>query len=306
MSTKARFPVRLRRARRRWRKFALEVTERAMGAVSMLSRAIGSNGTPASTEADMPDLTRLPVQPPRERGTCRAFALAVAMHVVLVAVVFSGARWQKSTPAGTTVAVADRSTLAPSSLPVPSVTEEPMRSTARDENAHINVASQPEMHRYRQTVRQAQTAKRPRQAPAVRTLVAKAGEKTARKADSSAAGQHEERLAALRALAADVSSGNDLKPDSVAKASPGYADRVRRRVRPNVVAPINIDGNPSSIIAVRCAPDGSLLSATMQRSSGNLEWDIAALSAVEKSDPMPRDVNGSAPSSFLITFRPKG
>jgi colicin import membrane protein len=162
------------------------------------------------------------------------------------------------------------------------------------------------MHRYRQTVRQAQPAKLPQQAPAVRALVAKAGEKTAQKADSSADGQHEERLAALRALAADVSSGNDLKPDSVAKASPGYADRVRRRVRPNVVAPINIDGNPSSIIAVRCAPDGSLLSATMQRSSGNLEWDIAALSAVEKSDPMPRDVNGSAPSSFLITFRPKG
>ncbi|WP_408507952.1 energy transducer TonB [Paraburkholderia sediminicola] len=80
----------------------------------------------------------------------------------------------------------------------------------------------------------------------------------------------------------------------------------REPLTPNVVAPIDIDGNPSSIIAVRCAPDGSLLSDTMLRSSGNLEWDIAALSAVEKSDPMPRDVNGSAPPSFLITFRPKG
>jgi hypothetical protein len=177
----------------------------------------------------MLEQTRLPVQLPRERGTCRAFALAVAMHVVLVAFLFSGAHWQTNTPAGTTVAAADRSTLAPSSLPVPSVTEEPIRSTARDEDAHINIASQPEMHRYRQTVRQAQPAKLPQQAPAVRTLVAKAGEKTAQKADSSADGQHEERLAALRALAAHVSSGNDLKPDSVATASPGYADRVRRR-----------------------------------------------------------------------------
>jgi colicin import membrane protein len=44
----------------------------------------------------------------------------------------------------------------------------------------------------------------------------------------------------------------------------------------------------------------------MQRSSGNAQWDSAALSAVEKSDPMPRDLNGSAPASFLITFRPKG
>jgi colicin import membrane protein len=274
----------------------------------MLSRTARGIGTPARTEADLLDLTRLPVQPPRERGTCGAFALAVAMHAVLVAFLFSGAHGQKSAPAGMKVAVADRSTSAPSSLPVPSVTEEPMRSTARDEDAHINIASQSRPHRYRQAVHQAQPAKRSRQARPVRTLVAKEGEKTAQQADRSADQQHEEHLAALQALAADVSSGNELKRDSGATASPGYADRVRRLVRPNVVAPIDIDidGNPSAVIAVRCAPDGSLLNVAMQRSSGNPQWDIAALSAVEKSDPMPRDVNGSAPASFLITIQPKG
>jgi hypothetical protein len=157
-----------------------------------------------------------------------------------------------------------------------------MRSTARDEDAHINIASQSRPHRYRQAVHQAQQA------------------------DRSADQQHEEHLAALQALAADVSSGNDLKRDSSATASPGYADRVRRLVRPNVVAPIDIDGNPSAVIAVRCAPDGSLLNVAMQRLSSNPQWDIAALSSIEKSDPMPRDVSGSAPASFLITIQPKG
>lgn len=272
----------------------------------MLSRTARWNGTPPSTETDLLDLTRFPVHPPRERGICRAFALAVAMHVVLVTFLFSGAHWHKSAPAGTKVAVAEGSTSTPSSLAVPSVTHQPMRSTARDEDAHINIASQTGRHWYRQAVHHAQPAKRLRQAPHGRTLLVKEGDKAAQEAHGSADQQHEEHLTALQALAADLLSGNDLKRDSGVTASPGYADRVRRRVHPNLVAPIDIDGNPSAVIAVRCAPDGSLLNATMQRSSGNLEWDIAALSAVEKSDPMPRDVTGSAPASFLITFRPKG
>jgi colicin import membrane protein len=258
MRKKARFPVRLRRARHRGRKFAFEGVKRAFRAVSILSRVVRGTGTPACTEADMLDLTRLSVQPPRERGTCRAFALAVAMHAVLVAFLFSGAHWPKSAPAGTTAAETDRSTSAPSSLPVPSATDEFVRSTAREEDAHINIASQPGTHRYRPAVRRVQPPKPPRQASLVRTLVARAGERTAQQADTSADQQHEERLAVLQALAADVSSRRDLEHDSATAASPGYADRVRRRVRPNVVAPMNIDGNPPAIIAVRCAPDGSL------------------------------------------------
>ena len=57
--------------------------------------------------------------------------------------------------------------------------------------------------------------------------------------------------------------------------------------------------------AVSLAPDGSLLSARLSKSSGNSAWDNAVLRAVERSDPLPRDDNGKAPSSFTITFRPK-
>jgi colicin import membrane protein len=107
-------------------------------------------------------------------------------------------------------------------------------------------------------------------------------------------------------MAGGTLSENDLpKTDGSVAASPGYADKVARRVRANVLAPFDIQGNPSAVIAVTCAPNGALLSATMQRSSGNPQWDSAVLTAVEKSDPMPRDVDGTAPASFLITFQPK-
>jgi colicin import membrane protein len=117
----------------------------------------------------------------------------------------------------------------------------------------------------------------------------------------------EARVAALQATAAEAMSeiGPPLTQHG-GTASPGYADKVARRVRANLVAPFVIQGNPSAVIAVTCAPGGALLNATVRRSSGNPQWDNAVLGAVEKSDPMPTDVGGTTPASFLITFQPRG
>ena len=41
-----------------------------------------------------------PLQPPRERGTWRAFALALVMHALLAFFLYHGIQWQNSTPAG--------------------------------------------------------------------------------------------------------------------------------------------------------------------------------------------------------------
>jgi colicin import membrane protein len=119
--------------------------------------------------------------------------------------------------------------------------------------------------------------------------------------------QRETRLAALQAIAGNPQSGASLFPtDQGDAASPGYTEKIAHRVRANVVAPFMIRGNPLTVIAVTCAPNGALLSATVRHSSGNPQWDNAVLGAVEKSDPMPADINGTTPASFLITFRAKG
>jgi colicin import membrane protein len=89
------------------------------------------------------------------------------------------------------------------------------------------------------------------------------------------------------------------------KASPGYADRVRRKVKPNINFGGDVDGNRAAVVSVSLAPDGSLLSARLSKSSGNADWDNAVLRAVQRSDPLPTDENGKAPSSFTITFKPK-
>jgi colicin import membrane protein len=88
-------------------------------------------------------------------------------------------------------------------------------------------------------------------------------------------------------------------------ASPGYADKVRRRVRPNIIWAGETAGL-ETIVSVHCAPDGQVLSASIQKGSGNAQWDQAALNAVNASNPMPLDTNGRAPATFLITLRPAG
>ncbi len=90
------------------------------------------------------------------------------------------------------------------------------------------------------------------------------------------------------------------------EGGPGYADKVRQRVKPNIVFDAqSVAGNPQAVVEVDCAPDGSILSVRLSRSSGNALWDSAVLRAVEKSDPMPRGEGSRAPRRFTITFQPK-
>ncbi|QSN63819.1 cell envelope integrity protein TolA (plasmid) [Caballeronia sp. M1242] len=95
-------------------------------------------------------------------------------------------------------------------------------------------------------------------------------------------------------------------PDSTQAApSSFYAERAKRRVRPNIIWAGDTSGL-ETVIAVRLGKTGTLLSAIVSRSSGNPQWDDAALRAVERSDPMPLDVSGEAPASFTITLSPNG
>jgi TonB family protein len=115
-----------------------------------------------------------------------------------------------------------------------------------------------------------------------------------------------------------IATGTDLKVKLAAAAQAGapialpgatpaedYARQVQRRVRPNIVwAGPALDLETE--VAVQCEPGGTIVSATIVRSSGNAAWDEAALRAVQHSDPMPVDATGRAPREFKLTLRPAG
>ncbi len=87
--------------------------------------------------------------------------------------------------------------------------------------------------------------------------------------------------------------------------SDSYAGRVRARVRPNIVFTDDISGNPTAEVEVRLAPDGTITSRKVVKSSGVKSWDEAVLRALDKTEILPRDVDGRVPPHLLIEFKPR-
>jgi colicin import membrane protein len=87
--------------------------------------------------------------------------------------------------------------------------------------------------------------------------------------------------------------------------SASYGGRIRAKIRPNIVFTEDIAGNPTTEIEVRAAPDGSIVGRKITKSSGVKEWDEAVIRAIDKTEVLPRDIDGSMPSSLLLVFRPK-
>ena len=88
--------------------------------------------------------------------------------------------------------------------------------------------------------------------------------------------------------------------------SDSYGGRIRARVKPNITFdPSSVSGNPAAEVEVRCAPDGTIVSRKLVKSSGVKAWDDAVLKAIDKTETLPRDVDGRVPSPLVISFRPK-
>jgi len=87
--------------------------------------------------------------------------------------------------------------------------------------------------------------------------------------------------------------------------SASYAGRIRARIKPNIVFPDDLPGNPTAIVEVRCAPDGTIVSRKLTKSSGTGTWDEAVLRAIDKTEILPRDTDGRVPSPMQLEFRPR-
>ena len=87
--------------------------------------------------------------------------------------------------------------------------------------------------------------------------------------------------------------------------SASYAGRIMARIKPNIVFTDVIDGNPMATVEVKLAPDGTIIAKRLVKSSGVKSWDDAVLRAIERTEVLPRDVDGRVPPPFQIDFRPR-
>jgi colicin import membrane protein len=68
----------------------------------------------------------------------------------------------------------------------------------------------------------------------------------------------------------------------------GYIDKIRTKIRSNVVVPSGINGNPEAVFDVVQIPSGDVISVKLVTSSGYQLYDDAVERAIRRSSPLPR------------------
>ena len=106
-------------------------------------------------------------------------------------------------------------------------------------------------------------------------------------------------------------AGASNEPDATGTAartsgpSAGYAGRIKARIKPNIVLTTSVAGNPLATVEVRLAPDGTIVSRRLTKSSGSPAWDETVLRAIDKTEVLPKDIDGRVPPLISIDFRPQ-
>ncbi|MFZ5521200.1 MAG: energy transducer TonB [Pseudomonadota bacterium] len=253
-----------------------------------------------------------PLRPRSPDRPARGAAFALVAHALLVGALSLGVSWRMSTPEGGSAELW-------SSVPQVAAPQEP---AARTEPGPPRPAP-PEPRRAEpppQDERPAELAEKPKpkdskpkedKPKADKREEPRKDERKAASAQSTPALQsnREEALRRIMGQAGgqDATTGAPRQGANVPGKgiSDSYAGRIVARVRPNVVFPPVLDGNPKAEVEVRAAADGRIVSRRITQSSGVPAWDDAVLRALDRTEVLPLDENGRIPNPMILTFRPR-
>ncbi len=279
---------------------------------------------------------RLEFAPPPTAGLLRALALAVLAHAVLLAALTWGVRWKSEAELVTAQAelwsavpqvAAPRLVEAPPPAPPPAPVAPPQAAPALPA---ADIALEREKQRLK-TERQQAAAKlererREKQQQALEqqreleqklALDKKKAEQETRRKEELKAQQEATKAEAQRkanmqriaglagATGAPAATGAAGAAVQSSGPSASYAGRVSAKVKPNIVFTEDLAGNPTAEVEVRAAVDGTIVSRRLLKSSGSKSWDDAVLKAIDKTEVLPRDVDGRIPPLLVISFRPR-
>ena len=271
---------------------------------------------------------RLEFAPPPTPGMVRALGLAIVAHILLVAALTWGVNWKRDAVTLTAEAelwsaipqqAAPKLIEAPPAPPVEKPAPVPVpRAIAKMPDADIVTAREKrrleEEKRADDKKRQDDKKKAESKQADLKQAEQKRAELATKRKDALAAQeaakkleiQRQENIKRMAGLAGaagpDTSTG---KTQQSAGPSPSYAGRIKARVKPNIVFTEDIAGNPTAEVEVRTSPDGTIVSRKLLKASGVPSWDEAVLKAIDKTEVLPRDVDGKVPTPLVISFRPK-
>jgi len=272
---------------------------------------------------------RLEFTPPATPGLLRALLLALLAHGLLVAALTWGVQWkrdaQQLSAEAELWAAVPQEAAAPEPPPLPPAAEpvqqppapppevEPPKVDIALEREKQRLQKQKQLEREKQQEKLQQEKLRQEQLKAEKLKQAQADKaklaQEKKKAEQETKRLEAQRLQNLQRMAGMAGATGGANASGIALKSAGpsasYAGRIRARIKPNIVFTEELQGNPTAEVEVRTAPDGTIVGRKVTQSSGVKEWDEAVLKAIDKTQVLPRDIDGSMPSALLLVFRPK-
>lgn len=219
-----------------------------------------------------------------------AAVLSVAVHLALFAFLFFGIRWQSKLPDAVVVELWDR----PAAVEQAPVIEAPKPEPQPEPKVEVKPEPKPAPMPVKPDIAVAK-APPPKKEP-------KNEEPTVTKFDRAQAIQKE----AERDLRQVSPASRPVQQRTGAPvADNSYVNKIKNKVRSNVVLPADIMGNPEAIFDVVQLPSGDVLTARLRKSSGNRAYDEALERAILKSSPLPKpDRPEQFERDLQLKFRP--
>jgi colicin import membrane protein len=234
-------------------------------------------------------------------------ALAAAVHLLLLAILVFGVRWQSRPPETVMVElwqppapVAEVPRVEPPPAPPPEPpqpkavqTPEPRLEPPKPEIA-VKAPTPPKAVAKPEPKPRPEAKPRP-PAPPREDVQKRLREELAR--EQQALSVERERQSIKEQLQREQASAH-------AKAQADYIGRIVVKIRGNIVLPPAIRGNPEAIFDVVQLPTGEVLSAKLRKSSGHRGYDEAVERAILKSSPLPKADAGLFSRQLELKFRP--
>jgi len=237
-----------------------------------------------------------------EESFAPAIALALAVHVVLAVVLTFGVRWQNRAPDVVQVELWQPPPPAPQPVaepappkPAPAPVAKPEPRIEKPDIALKEPKPKPEAKpKPKPEVKPKPVAKPPPDETQAKRLLAEALQ---REQQQFAAAQEQQRI--KEQLTRDAAAARS-------RALATWTDKIRAKIRGNIILPPDLKGNPEALFLVTQLPTGEVLQVQLVISSGSTAYDDAVYRAILKSSPLPKpDSPGLFERELKLTFRPK-
>jgi len=218
----------------------------------------------------------------------RAATLSAVVHVCLIAVLFLGVRFQSNPPDTVTVELWE----TPPPPPPPLVEEKPPPPKPLPQPEPEPQVKKPDI------VLPEKPKPKPKPEPKRDLEFEKTLKQQAALEERKIEEQRKERE--LRELIArQQAAARD-------KALATWIDKIRAKIRGNIILPQDVPGNPEAIFDVTILPTGELLTVRKRKSSGHPGYDDAVERAIMKSSPLPQpDDRALFQRQLELKFRPQ-